>query len=111
MTIGCNYVICNSEVPSKNNGFVGKLRGNFSGDEFQIYDGGDNPDRVKSRPRKHLGAVKKEESSLWSGNKKEVKIYMVAPKPQESKVEIEGVGQYQPLDFTCTEKNSNPLAK
>ena len=59
MNIGCNYVISNASVPSKNDHFVGKLRGNFNGDEFNVYDNGDNPERVKNLARKHLGWIKK----------------------------------------------------
>ena len=59
MSIGCNYVISRSLTPSKGENFIGKLRGNFQGDEFQLYDNGDNPDRVKNRPRKHLAYIKK----------------------------------------------------
>lgn len=32
MSIGCNYLISSSEIPSKSDKFVGKLRGNFKGD-------------------------------------------------------------------------------
>ena len=93
MSIGCNYVISKAEVPSKNEGFVGKLRGNFQGDQFQVYDGGDNPDRIKNRPRKHLGCIKKEEGSKWLG-KGEINIIYYVPKPYDTKTEIEGVSQY-----------------
>ena len=113
MSIGCNYIISKSLTPAKDSNFIGKLRGNFQGDEFQLYDNGDNPDRVKTRPRKHLAYIKKEQnsSSMFSGNQKEIKMTMIVPKPQESATEIGGVSQYEPSSFVCSDKTPNPLTK
>lgn len=49
-----------------------------------MYDSGDNPDRVKTRPRKHLAYIKKEQNSIFSNNEKDCKISMIVPKPEES---------------------------
>jgi len=59
MSIGCNYVISSAKIPEKNMSYVGKIRGNFNRNEFNIFDNGDNPDRLKFRPRKQLAYIKR----------------------------------------------------
>jgi hypothetical protein len=36
---------------------LGKLRGNFKRDEFNLYDEGDNPDKMTNKPRKHYANI------------------------------------------------------
>lgn len=45
-----NYMISIDEAKMKKNtkGYLGKLRSNFLGTEFYIYDSGDNPKKAKS---------------------------------------------------------------
>lgn len=60
LSIGCNYLISKASVPAKDKFYVAKLRGNFSRSEFNLFDNGDNPERVKTRARRHLGLIRKE---------------------------------------------------
>jgi len=57
-----NYIITmDNEVFDKNsNLYLGKLRSNFLGTEFQIYNTGKNPDDTKNFDdvRAHLGCIK-----------------------------------------------------
>lgn len=109
MSIGCNYLISSSPTPSKSQNFVGKLRGNFNGGEFHLYDNGDNPERVKNKPRKHLAYMKRVEESFWKGKDKEMKLSLTVPKPYESGVTTNGIHQYKPIEFTCKEDDPTPL--
>lgn len=59
MTIGCNYLISRSSIPSKDINFVAKFRGNFTNSEFNLFDNGDKSGKNKSKPRKHLTHIKK----------------------------------------------------
>jgi hypothetical protein len=57
-----NYLISMSESDLKKNSafYIGKLRSNFLGTEYCIYDNGLNPKKKKTRPEQHreqLGAV------------------------------------------------------
>ena len=57
-----NYVIsCDPKVERSGPGFVGKVRANFLGTEFMIYDGGERPDKIDKAGhnslRKELGFV------------------------------------------------------
>ena len=45
-----NYMISmdQEKVGKKGSGYLGKVRSNFLGTEFSIYDTGENPDKAKS---------------------------------------------------------------
>lgn len=45
-----NYLISmdQEKVGKKSSGFLGKVRSNFLGTEFSIYDNGANPDKAKT---------------------------------------------------------------
>jgi len=53
IAIGCCYMITNAN----NSQILGKLRGNFQRDEFNLYDEGDNPDKGTNKPRKHYANI------------------------------------------------------
>jgi hypothetical protein len=48
---------------------------------------------------------------MWSGSLKEPKISMIVPKPQSCNSQVDGVFQYEPLQFVCSDKLPIPLAK
>ncbi len=56
-----NYLITvdHDNLSTKSPGYVGKLRSNFWGSKYNIYDSGENPFTYKGtqRPRENLGAV------------------------------------------------------
>lgn len=68
-SIGCNYIISRSSIPQKDSSYVGKLRGNFVGNEFMVYDNGDSSSS-SSKCRKQLGLIKISSKTLW-GNAEE----------------------------------------
>jgi|688.fasta_scaffold296151_1 hypothetical protein len=53
IAIGCCYLISSAS----DNQILGKLRGNFQRDEFNLYDEGDNPDKMTNKPRKHYANI------------------------------------------------------
>ncbi|CAD8166311.1 unnamed protein product [Paramecium octaurelia] len=64
-----NYIISMSrEDLDKGNNFIGKVRSNFMGTEFVLYDAGLNPDKTKdqSKLRQQLGIVQYESNILGS---------------------------------------------
>lgn len=73
-----NYLISMSESDLKKNSafYIGKLRSNFLGTEYCMYDRGQNPKKKKARPEEHreqLGAV------LYVRNRQHTKT-TIAPK-------------------------------
>jgi tubby-related protein 1 len=56
-----NYLISYKKDELKKNSlyYLGKLRSNFMGTEFNIYDHGENPKKTKDaqRVREHLGVI------------------------------------------------------
>lgn len=89
MSIGCNYLISSSSLPQKDQYYVGKLRGNFHRDAFFVFDNGDNPDRVRVRPRRQLGFIERGEGSKG--------VSMIVPRPREGSSETKGIHNFEPL--------------
>lgn len=79
-SIGVNYFLSTAEIPKKDQFYVGKVRGNFSGNEFNIYDDGDNPDKLKKKLRNQLGFIKFTDNSIWS-SRDEKAITVIIPRP------------------------------
>jgi hypothetical protein len=91
MNIGCNYLISSKEKPARNEFFIAKLRGNFSRNEFHIFDNGSNPEKSRVNPRKQLGFITVGESSVWS---KDEKLTMYVPRAYESNRSISDIHKY-----------------
>jgi hypothetical protein len=89
MSIGCNYLISRSSHPQKDQHYVGKLRGNFHRDAFFVFDNGENPDRVKVRPRRQLGFIERGKDSKG--------VSMIVPRPREGSSETKGIHNFEPL--------------
>lgn len=73
-------MICIDEAKMKKNsaGYLGKLRSNFLGTEFYIYDGGDNPKKAKNmeEARTQLGVVEYEKNVLGSKGPRRMKVLL-----------------------------------
>ncbi|CAD8076104.1 unnamed protein product [Paramecium sonneborni] len=79
-----NYIISMSrEDLEKGDNFIGKVRSNFMGTEFILYDAGFNPDKTKdqSKIRQQLGIVQYESNIL--GSKGPRKMVVLLPKLDE----------------------------
>ena len=59
-------------------GYLGKLRSNFLGTEFYIYDTGKNPNKAKNfeEVRKQLGFVEYETNVLGSKGPRRMKVVL-----------------------------------
>ncbi|CAK81757.1 unnamed protein product (macronuclear) [Paramecium tetraurelia] len=74
-----NYIISMSrEDLEKGNNFIGKVRSNFMGTEFVLYDAGLNPDKTKdqSKLRQQLGIVQYESNILGSKGPRKMVVLM-----------------------------------
>ena len=63
-------------------GYLGKLRSNFLGTEFYLYDNGDNPKKAKAfdQVRAQYGVVEYEKNVLGSKGPRRMKVLL--PKVQ-----------------------------
>ncbi len=77
-----NYMLTvdHENLSTKAPGYIGKLRSNFWGTTYNLFDDGDNPTTVKAtpKPREHLGAVMYE--SRWFKQKGPRKMTVLLPK-------------------------------
>lgn len=75
-----NYMISIDESKMKKNtkGYLGKLRSNFLGTEFYIYDSGENPKKAKSleETRSQMGVVEYEKNVLGSKGPRRMKVLL-----------------------------------
>jgi tubby and related proteins len=73
-----NYIVSmNRRDPEKKNGdFLGKVRSNFLGTEFTLYDSGENPSKTKmfSKMRCELGIVLYESNLLGAKGPRKMKV-------------------------------------
>ncbi len=71
------------------NGYLGKLRSNFLGTEFYLYDNGDNPKKAKSfeNIRTQQGVVEYEKNVLGSKGPRRMKVLL--PKVQRDSTQAE----------------------
>lgn len=64
-----NYMITldQDNLKKKGKGYLGKVRANFMGTEFSVFDNGVNPkESTKGQPRRQMGAVLYESNVLGS---------------------------------------------
>lgn len=90
-----NYLVAYNKDVKKNSAYcLGKVRSNFMGTEFNIFDEGLNPSKAKDieRLRSNLGVVLYESNLLTSKGPRKMKVYM--PEVNESTSEIY---QFKPL--------------
>ena len=75
-----NYLISmdQEKVGKNGSGFLGKVRSNFLGTEFSIYDDGQNPDKAKtpSAVRCQHGVVQYETNVLGSKGPRRMKVLL-----------------------------------
>ena len=75
-----NYMITIDQAKFKkdNNGYLGKVRSNFLGTEFYIFDSKENPKKVKNNAdaRTQLGVVQYETNVLGSKGPRRMKVLM-----------------------------------
>ena len=73
-----NYLITmnKNEFSKTNPGFLGKVRSNFLGTEFTLFDNGENPKKIKTRDkaRSQLGMVFYESNILGSKGPRKMKV-------------------------------------
>jgi tubby-related protein 1 len=71
-----NYIVSmNRKDPEKkNHDFLGKVRSNFLGTEFTLYDSGENPKKSKSLARLELGVVLYESNILGAKGPRKMKV-------------------------------------
>lgn len=74
-----NYIVSmNKNDPEKKSGgeFLGKVRSNFLGTEFVLYDSGDKPSKAKflDNHRKELGVVLYESNLLGAKGPRKMKV-------------------------------------
>ena len=71
------YISLNQSDPcKKDNNFVGKVRSNFMGSEFNIYDNGQNPQKASNfdQVRKQLGVVMFETNIMGTKGPRKMKV-------------------------------------
>lgn len=77
-----NYLITldQDSLKKKGKGYLGKLRANFMGTEFVIYDQGENPKKAKSDSeiRRELGSVLYESNVLGSKGPRKMRVLIPA---------------------------------
>ena len=75
-----NYMITidQAKFAKDNNGYLGKVRSNFLGTEFYIYDSKENPKKCKNKEdaRTQLGVVQYETNVLGSKGPRRMKVLM-----------------------------------
>ena len=75
-----NYLISLDQAKESKNsqGYLGKVRSNFLGTEFYIYDNGENPDKAKSHEaiRNQHGVVQYETNVLGSKGPRRMKVLL-----------------------------------
>lgn len=101
-----NYMICIDEAKMKKNsaGYLGKLRSNFLGTEFYIYDGGDNPKKAKNmeEARNQLGVVEYEKNVLGSKGPRRMKVLL-------PRIERDGSAfEWKPTDVRLPQSLNSP---
>eukprot|EP00667_Euglena_gracilis_P015589 EG_transcript_16232 len=83
LTTTSNYVMSTdrADLHRHSPGFVGKLRANFLGTEFLIYDGGEREATAKAPRRRTLGCVLYERNVLGAGGPRKMRV--AVPRPNE----------------------------
>lgn len=78
-----NYRIATTRegLESKGPDYVGKVRSNFFGTDYVLFDAGDNPKKLPhtARPRRALGEVHYENRFLCSSGPKRIEAYIPDP--------------------------------
>ena len=87
-----NYIITMNldNFEKESAGFLGKLRSNFMGTEFSVYDTGKSPSDTKNfiELRKQLSAIKYESNIFGMGGPRKMKIFIPAVNDKGDSIDI-----------------------